>query len=594
VNPKHLIALGTVGALFAAVATVLVFAFLVENEYRPPFRSDEAQTVPRDRALEELAAADVAADEEAGARLTKLGDVRSRAAKLVFAHLPLLVLSFVLAVPILATILEAAGVMSGDRGYDAVGRDLTRLLSIAFSATIAIGAIVAAMVWVMAPASGIFTPSLKICAVLFVVATLGVYLHHGTWGKLPAPVHLAMGLALSLVGVAIMFVANAWALIVTAPARISDAGSRIRMWDAITDPAWMPINLHRLLASLAFAGSVVAVYAAFRCLQSRSDDDRAHYDRMGYVGMLFAVTAFLGLCVASTWLAGGLEGTVHALGVTMMGGAFRWLSVIQAALTGLILVGANFYLWNGVARVEGERGGFGAGKTLAAIVAIGFAVWATPRSILSVTPEVPVTSLYPVLGHRGLWSAANLAVNALIVITLIGFLLRLRAGKKPAASRLGVASALQTLIIGAAAAFVLVVGLRGHFLEAPAWINDSVYMVVVVLGALVLATLVNLLLPQGAMLKRSPRWGEMPASSQVLLILLGVGFTWLMSLIGYVQSALRPHWSVYGIARDVYFLPTLGFVAGVAALTTLAFLVVMGFVFWLAGFGGRKAITAGS
>ena len=28
------------------------------------------------------------------------------------------------------------------------------------------------------------------------------------------------------------------------------------------------------------------------------------------------------------------------------------------------------------------------------------------------------------------------------------------------------------------AAFVLVVGLRGHFVESPAWVNDSVYMVV--------------------------------------------------------------------------------------------------------------------
>ena len=65
-----------------------------------------------------------------------------------------------------------------------------------------------------------------------------------------------------------------------------------------------------------------------------------------------------------------------------------------------------------------------------------------------------------------------------------------------------------------------------------------------------------------------------------------------MSLIGYVQSALRPHWDVYGIVRDVYFLPTLGFAAGVAALTALAFFVVMGFVFWIASFGVRKAREA--
>jgi hypothetical protein len=391
---------------------------------------------------------------------------------------------------------------------------------------------------------------------------------------------------------AVMFVANARTLILSSPARVSDTGFPIHMWDAVTDLAWMPINVHRLLAGLAFAGSVVAAFAAFRWLQSRSDGDRAHYDRMGYVGTIFAVTAFLGLCVANAWLAGGLEGSVQALGVTMMGGAFRWLSIVQAALIGMILLGANLYLWKGMGRIPGEGGGYGAGKSLAAIVAIGFAVWATPRAILSATPEVPGTSSYPALGHLDLWSAANGAVNVLIVVTLISFLLYLRSGKKPASARVGIANGLQTVTIGAAAVFVLVVGLRGHWVEASARTNDSVYMVIAVLGALVLSTLVNLLIPQGSMLKRSPRWGKMPAASQYLLILLGVGFTWLMSLIGYIQSALRPHWDIYGIVRDIYFLPTLRFAAGVAALTALAFFVVIGFVFWLASLGPGRASEA--
>ena len=67
VRQSHLIALGIVGALLAVVVTVLTFGFLVENEYRPPFYSDGTQPVPRDQALAEIAAAEVADDEEAGA-----------------------------------------------------------------------------------------------------------------------------------------------------------------------------------------------------------------------------------------------------------------------------------------------------------------------------------------------------------------------------------------------------------------------------------------------------------------------------------------------------------------------------------------------
>ena len=589
---SHLIAIGIVGALLAAVVTVLTFGYLVENEYRPPFHSDETRPVPRDQALAEIAADAIAADAEAGAGYGRLGDGRSRAANFVVAQLPLLVLSFMLAVPVLALIMEAVGILSGDAGYDFVGRDLTRLLSVAFTAAIVVGAVLALIMTVMDPSSMTLAPGVRSLAVLFLVAAGVLYVYHWSWGALPTPLHLALGLGLSLVGMAVMFVANARALILTSPARVSETGVPIRVWDAVTDLAWMPINVHRLLANLAFGGSVVAAFAAFRWLQSRSEGDRAHYDRMGYVGTIFAVTAFLGLCVANTWPAAGPARPVQALGVTMMGGAFRWLSIVQAGLIGSILLVANLYLWKGMGRVERGRGGYGAGKFLAAIVAIGFAVWATPRSILSAAPEVPGTSAYPVLGHLGLWSAANIAVNVLIVVTLISFLLYLQSGKKPASSRLGIANALQTVIIGAAAAFVLVVGLRGHFVEASARTNDSVYMVIAVLGAVVLSTLVNLLIPQGSMLKRSPRWGEMPASSQYLLILLGVGFTWLMSLIGYVQSALRPHWDVYGIVRDVYFLPTLRFAAGVAALTALAFFVVIGFVFWVASLGRGRASEA--
>jgi cytochrome bd-type quinol oxidase subunit 1 len=115
---------------------------------------------------------------------------------------------------------------------------------------------------------------------------------------------------------------------------------------------------------------------------------------------------------------------------------------------------------------------------------------------------------------------------------------------------------------------------------------------VAVLTAMALSFLINLFLMQGAMLKSQPRWGRMPAYSQYVLIFIAVSFTWLMGLMGYVRSALRQHWHVYGIMRDTSpdaYTPTLGYATQIVSFIVLAFFVLIGFVFWLASLSGRKA-----
>ena len=66
---------------------------------------------------------------------------------------------------------------------------------------------------------------------------------------------------------------------------------------------WMPINIHRIIANVAFGGSVAAAYAAFKFLAAKTDEERAHYDWMGYIGNFVAICAFLPLPFAGYWLA---------------------------------------------------------------------------------------------------------------------------------------------------------------------------------------------------------------------------------------------------------------------------------------------------
>jgi cytochrome bd-type quinol oxidase subunit 1 len=83
----------------------------------------------------------------------------------------------------------------------------------------------------------------------------------------------------------------------------------------------------------------------------------------------------------------------------------------------------------------------------------------------------------------------------------------------------------------------------------------------------------------------------MPPRSQYALFILAVTFTWLMGLMGYVRSGLRQHWHVYGVMRDTSpdaFTPTLGFATKIVSVTVLIFFLLISFVFWLAGLGGKK------
>ena len=117
----------------------------------------------------------------------------------------------------------------------------------------------------------------------------------------------------------------------------------------------MPINIHRIIANVAFGGSVAAAYAAFKFLGAKTDEERAHYDWMGYIGNFVAICAFLPLPFAGYYLAKEIYAYSQTLGITMMGGAFSWLFIIQAVLIGNLFLAANYYLWLGMGRIAGAE-----------------------------------------------------------------------------------------------------------------------------------------------------------------------------------------------------------------------------------------------
>jgi cytochrome bd-type quinol oxidase subunit 1 len=600
-NRKLLFVLGPVTGVVMFAGVVIIATFLTNREYREPYRAPAATVDASPRAEGQVAEE---ADAEATARATPYVEaeyrtfpvVGSRVAIWSVAQLHLLFAAFVLAVPIFAFIIEVIGYKTGDLRYDRLAHEFTKLLSVSFSLTATFGAFLTFMLIILYPKftnylMSVFSPTFLPYVLLFFAEAFFLYTYYYGWGTFHPLVHLGLGLALNVVGTAIMFIANAWLTFMMSPRGISDTGAVISTWDAVYNFTWMPINIHRVIANIAFGGSIAAAYAAFKFLQAKTDEERAHYDWMGYIGNFIAIIAFLPLPFAGYWLASEIYAYSQTLGLTMMGGAFSWLFIIQAILIGNLFLGANYYLWLGMGRVEGVQPLQKFIKYLLIAITLCFMVWATPRSIISTVSELRAMggSAHPILGFLGVMSAKNTAVNILILTTFMSFLLYRRTGKVVTVSWARLGHAAQLTIFAAVAVFVIFLGIYGYFVEASVRIGLSVPQVGSVLFAMVSITAIDVFLFRGAK-TAEVRWGRIPAISQYVLIFIAVTFTWLMGLMGYVRSGLRQHWHVYGVIRDTSadaFTPTLGFATQVVSVTVLIFFLLIGFVFWITSLHDR-------
>ncbi|MEO7270547.1 MAG: cytochrome ubiquinol oxidase subunit I, partial [Vicinamibacterales bacterium] len=501
------------------------------------------------------------------------------------------------AVPIFAIIVEAIGYQTGDLRYDRLAHEFTKLLSVSFSLTATFGAALTFMLIILYPKftnymMSVFSPTFFPYVLLFFAEAFFLYTYYYGWGKFHPLVHLGLGLGLNVVGTGIMMIANSWLTFMMSPKGVSSQGALLSLTDAIYNYTWMPINVHRVIANVAFGGSIAAAYAAVKFLQAETDEDRAHYDWMGYIGNFVAISAFLPLPFAGYWLAKEIYAYSQTLGLTMMGGAFSWLFIIQAILIGNLFLAANYYLWLGMGRVAGAQPFQKFIKYLLLAIVLCFMVWATPRSIIATVSEIRAMggSAHPVLGFLGVMSAKNTAVNILILTTFMSFLLYRRTGKVATVPWATKGHTAQLSIFAVVAVFVIFLGVYGYFVEATVRIRLSVPQVLSVLLAMVSITAIDVFLFRGARKTGEVRWGRIPPISQYVLIFIAVTFTWLMGLMGYVRSGLRQHWHVYGIIRDQSvdaFTPTLGFATKIVSVTVLAFFLLIGAVFWIASLHDR-------
>src|SRR6266700_882603 len=535
--------------------------------------------------------------------------IGARAAVWIAAEVHLMFAAFVLGVPLFAVVAEATGIFGGDERYDRLAKEFTRLLLVAYSATAIWGAVLVFFLATLYPRfwaylTAVFGPSMWLYVSIFFFASFTLYLYYYGWDRWKYVrakiVHWCLGILLNIWGTTVMFIADSWLTYMMTPPRDitpETSPTSIKIWHAILNHTWMPINIHRLIGNVVFGGAIVGAYASSRFLAARTEEERAHYDWMGYVGNFVAMSALIVLPFAGYWLGREIYQYDQSMGITMMGGFMSWLWVIQAFLIAVLFLAGNYYLWVGMGRIPGAERFRPYTKWLLVVLVLGALVWGTPHTMIADSRELAAMggSHHPLLGALGVMSAKNTAVNLMILSTFLSFLLYRRANIRQVVPWAKTGTRIQAGMFVIAAAIVLFFGIRGYFVEAIVRIGYSVYQVGAVLACIVFVTLIDVLMARGAQSLGAIQWGKMPPRSQYALFILAVTFTWLMGLMGFARSGIRQYWHVWQVVQDTSkyaATPALGYASKMISLCVLIFLTLVAFVFWLGGLAEKSTFVA--
>ncbi len=516
---------------------------------------------------------------------------------------------FVLALPIFCLILEFIGLMARDpamaRRYDQVARDFLKVSLLAFSVTALAGTMMLGLFIHLYPSfmdymGGTFRGMMPVYAVVFLGESALLLTYYYSWERLAASalkwVHVVIGVATNVFGAALLFLANAWAAFMMAPAGVDQQGRYLgNAWNLLHSALWNPLNAHRFLADLMLGGSVVMAYAAYRFLTARSDEERAYYDWVGYIFLIVTVCALLPMPFAGYWLMKAVFTFRQSMGMTMMGGLLSWLFVVQALLVGALFLGINYYLWQATGRFQKGECYQLAYKYLVLGLTASLLVWLTPHTLVTTSAEVKAMggAQHPVIGNYGVMSAKNGAINVMICLTALSYILYSRVNRA-ITTRWRIAGNMALVALFSIGILNVVwLAIYGFSLPANVRVALSAPQAFTTFTVVIGGLLLNYAMLRSAEVRGPIVWGKISMRGMVTLFGLAAAFTWVMGLMGYIRSSGRLSWHVSELMPDVSpwaFTPTLAFASKMVTVNMIVFWLGALLLFWLSS-RGREAVS---
>lgn len=459
--------------------------------------------------------------------------IENRSLVWIAAQMHILFGAFILGAPIFVVISEWIGMRKRDPRYDRLAKEVTKVTAILYSMTALTGGLFILFLVGLYPSLTTFMVShffpifAVIYPLLFIAETLVLYLYWYTWDSLTDEKkgrHVAIGVLLNIIGLTTLFVIDAPTSFMNTPPHPLETAT---LWQSIYNYSWMPLNLHRTIGNITFGGFITGLIAAYMYMFSKTDEERAYYDWMGFVGNLIGVGALLFLPLAGYILAAEFFEFDASIGPYMMADQLSMYFEMQGAMVGLIFTASNLYIWLSMKRITGIEKLKILGIPSVTIVKIGFAVILLGNAIW-MTPH-------------GFSATQATATDALELPSDWGFL-ALMPAKNTAA------------------------------------------------GLIVFVTIINYIIYNRAIRRGTIQWGKINFMSQFVLIFLAFSAIWTMGLMGTVRSLVRKYFHVYILFPDYTpesYTPTLSHTSILVTGMTLAFFGVVSFAIWLSLRAGK-------
>jgi cytochrome bd ubiquinol oxidase subunit I len=507
----------------------------------------------------------------------------NRTAVWVVAQLHILFAAFILGAPIFVVVAEWLGYKNNDPKYDRLAKEVIKVTVILYSMTALTGGLFIFVLlgtypdfstWLI---KHFFLVFAVIYPLLFILETIILYTYFYSWDSMKGAKkgrHIALGILLNIVGTVTLFVIDGPTSFMNTPAKAVEGVSLVEfiqtatLWDKMANFSWMPLNLHRLVGNVTFGGFIAGLIAAYMFMGSKTDEERAYYDWMGFVGNMIGVGALLLLPFMGYLLAYELCDYDASICPYMMADQLSMFFEMQGAMIGLIFLASNYYIWLSLKRIQGvdqvRISGFVAVVVLFMPAIMGFTWKMFPPPewqsliVLGILVVLPM-----VLGK--IPGLKNFTVSAFTMIK-VGFLM------------IVVADAIWMTPHG----FVPTQGLATEEVELPSWASELALMPAKNAAAftLVFLTVVNYLLYNRAIKRGTIMWGKIDFASQFVLIFLAFSAIWTMGLMGAVRSLTRKYYHVYNLVPDFTpeaFTPTLAYSAWWITGVTIVFYAVVSF-----------------
>ncbi len=507
---------------------------------------------------------------------------------------------FVLALPIFCVLLEFMSLATRNPAlavrYDRLARDLLKVALLALSMTAIVGSLMLGLFITLYPSfmaymGGTFKSFMPIYASVFVGESLLLILYYYSWERMVEPglkwIHAAIGILTNAFGTALLLLANAWAAFMMAPAGVDSQGRYLgNAWHLLHSAFWNPLNVHRFLADIMSGGAVVLAYACYRFFTSKTREERAYYDWVGYIFLFVTVCALLPMPFAGYWLMRSVYAFRQSMGVTMMGGLLTWLFVVQALLIGALFLGINYYLWQSLGRLRGGERYHTAFQCLLVGLVAALTVWLTPHTLMMSPSELKAMggAQHPVIGNYGVMSAKNGAVNVMICLTALSYIFYRRANRTITVPWRKTGNVLLGVLFGVGVVNIVWLSVYGFSLPASVRVGLSSPQAFTTLFVVLMGIALNHAMLKGAVVHGSVEWGNISMRGMVGLFGLAASFSWVMGLMGYIRSSGRLAWHINELMPDVSpwaFTPTLSFAAKMVTFNMVVFWGATLLLFWL-------------